>query len=376
MANRGHPRIALALVVIGSIVTFVAIFSIWANRQALNTDNWVDTSGKLLQSKAVDEQLADYLGEQVFTGELAKEKLEEVLPPRLSPLAGVVAGGIHQLAPKVAERALENPKVQELWEAANRKAHERLLEVLDGGGSTLSTEHGEVTLDLAALVTQISSEIGVGGGIAEKIPPDAGKLTILRSDQLSLAQTGAHVVRELPIFLTLLALVLFGVAVYIAGPRRRRTLRAVGFGFIVAGLLALILRGMGGNVLVDSLVANPAAKPAVHDVWDIATSLLVTIAASALTFGILVVLGAELAGQTRPAVWLREKAAPYIHEQRAAAYGVGLVVFLLLIWLAPVAAFRKPLGLLVFAVLFAVGLELLVRQTLREFPAVEKPAAD
>jgi hypothetical protein len=367
-AGGGHRKLSLALVVIAGLITFVAIFSIWANRQALNTDNWVNTSGRLLANKEVEERLADYLGQQVAENVDVKGELEAVLPPRLDPLAAAAAGGINQLTPRIAERALESPKLQALWATANRLAHERLLEVLDGGGSTVSTENGEVTLDLKPLVSQIGSELGVGAGLAEKLPADAGKLTILKSDQLEAAQKGAHLVRELPVFLTLLALILFAVAVWIAGPARRRTLRAVGFGFVFAGLLVLILRKIGGNVLVDSLVANPTAKPAVHAVWEIATSLLATVATSALTLGILVVIAAWLAGPTRIAVRLRREAAPYVREQRAAVWGGGFLVFLLLIALAPVAAFGKPLGILILAVLMAIGIELLARQTVREFP--------
>lgn len=368
-AAGGHRKLSLALVVIAGILTFVAIFSIWANRQALNTDNWVNTSGRLLANKEVEERLADYLGQQVAENVDVKGELEAALPPRLDPLAAAAAGGINQLTPRIAERALESSQLQALWATANRLAHERLLEVLDGGGSTVSTEHGEVVLDLKPLVSQIGDELGVGAGLAEKLPADAGKLTILRSDQLEAAQTGAHLLRELPIFLTLLALILFAVAIWIAGPRRRETLRGVGLAFIVAGLLVLILRSIGGNVLVDSVVANPTAKPAVHAVWGIATSLLATVATSALAFGILVVIAAWLAGPTKIASRLRREAAPYVREQRAAVWGAGFVVFLLLVALAPVAAFGKPLGILILALLMAAGLELLARQTQREFPA-------
>ena len=116
------------------------------------------------------------------------------------------------------------------------------------------------------------------------------------------------------------------------------------------------------------MVANPTAKPAVHEVWDIGTSLLATVATSALAFGILVVIAAWLAGPTKWASRLRQEAAPYVREQRAAVWGAGFVVFLLLVAWAPVAAFHKPLGILIFAVLMAVGIELLARQTVREFP--------
>jgi hypothetical protein len=371
-SKAGHPRWATALIVLGAIVTLLAIFSIWANRQALNTDNWVDTSGRLLENEKVDEALGNYLALQLSSHDNLKTTLEAELPEKLKPLGAAVATGLVQVAPQIAERALQNPNVQELWRDANRLAHERLLKVLDGGGSAVSTENGEVTLELGPLVEKVGKEIGVGVGVAEKLPPAAGRLVILKSDQLSAAQTGAHLIRELPIVLTLLALLLYGLAVWLAGTgNRRRALRSVGVGFLVAGVLVLIGRKVGGDVLVDAVVKNPTAKPAVHDAWGIATSLLKTIAASSVAFGVIVFLAAWLAGPTGVATGLRREAAPYVRDHRWAAYATAAIVFLILIAWQPVAAFGKPLGMLVLAILLAVGTEVLRRQILREFPEGE-----
>lgn len=372
----GHPKIVAALVGLATLVAFVAIFSIWANRQALNTDNWVHTSEKILQNKEVQERLSDYVATELFANVDVQEELARKLPPRLQPLAGPAAAGISQLAPQIAERALATSQVQELWADANRVAHEDLLEVLDGGGETLSTEGGEVTLDLGSLLGQVGSRLGVGAGIAEKVPPGAGKLTILKSDQLSTAQSIAQLIRGLPIVLTVLALLLYGLAIYLAGPRRRQALRSAGLGFVAAGALALIVRGIAGGALVDSLVVNEAARPAAEAVWSIGTSLLVTVAASAIAFGLLVFVAAWLAGPTRWATRIRREAAPYVRDQPAASAAAAAAVWVGLVAWAPVAAFRKPLGVLLFALLFAAGAEILRRQTLREFPDSPGSAGD
>lgn len=363
----GHPRWVAVLLVVGTIFTLLASFSIWANRQALNTDNWVSTSSRILANKQVDERLANYLAEQLSANEPVKTKLEEELPERLQPLATAVAAGLRQLAPQIAERALESPKFQALWASANRLAHERLLEVLNGGGSTVSTENGEVTLELGHLVEEVGKSVGIGGGIAERLPAGAGRLVILKSDQLSAAQKGAHLVRELPIVLTLLALLSFAGAIWLSG-RRRKTLRTVGLCFVLVGVLVLLLRTIGGNVLVNSVVANPAAKPAVHAVWEIGTSLLKSIATSIIAFGLLVFLAAWLAGPTGIATALRREAAPYVRIHWATAYGAAAVIFLILVAWAPIQAFHKPIGILLLAILLALGTEILRRQILRESP--------
>lgn len=361
----GHPRWATALIVLGAFLTFAAIFSIWVNRQALNTDNWVDTSTRLVQNEEVRGQLSDYLANQLFANVDVAAELREALPPRLAPLATAAAGGLQQLAPQVAERLFATPRFQALWEAANRKAHESLLRVLDGGGSTVSTENGEVKLQLGAVLTQIGEGSGVGEALVSKLPADAGEITILKSDELSLAQEVANLLRKLPIALTLAALLCFALAVFIS-PRRRATLRSVGFAFVIAGVLSLGLRGFAGTYVVSGLSKTASVEPAIEAVWSIGTSMLVTIATSAIVFGLLVALAAVLAGPTRVAVTIRRFLAPYARSNPAAFWGAALLIFLALIAWAPVGAFHKPLGVLVFALLFAVGTELYRRQLLEE----------
>ena len=281
-----------------------------------------------------------------------------------------MAGGLHGLAPQVAERLLEAPKVQALWSDANRHAHEELLRVLDGGGTTVTTANGTVTLDLKPIVETLGKRVGAAE-LGEQLPVGAGRLTIIHSDELEAAQKGVKLLRHLPIVLTLLALILFGLAIWLAGPRRREALRAAGIGFIVAGAIVLLLRTLGGHYVVDALAKSDTGKPAFEAVWSIATSLLATVARSALTFGVLVFLAAWLAGPTALATALRREAAPYVRAQQATAYAVAAALFLILVAWAPVVAFRKPLGMLVLAVLLAVGAELLRRQILRDFPHAE-----
>ncbi|MGN6257439.1 MAG: SHOCT domain-containing protein [Solirubrobacterales bacterium] len=363
-----HRVLVAVLLVLGTLVAFLATFSVWVNRQALNTDNWTNTSTKLLENKAIDEQLATFMVTQLYANVDVEAELAKALPPQAKVLAGPAAGGLRQLAQRVAERALAAPRFQALWAEANRSAHEALLKILDGGGSFASTGEGEVTLHLGTLVSEVGKQAGLPEALLEKVPPEAGELTVLKSEQISTAQKVAKLIRRLPVVLFVLLILLYGGAIYLAGDRRREALRSVGFGFAIAGILALLVRGVAGNTITGSLATTAAVEPAAEAAWEIGTSLLVTVAASAIAFGVLLVLGAWLAGSTAPARALRQEASPYFRERRAAAYAFAAGIWVLLIAWAPIAAFRKPLGILVFAALFALGTELLRRQALAEFP--------
>ncbi len=363
--RKGHRRWAVALIVLGAILTFAAIFSIWVNRQALNTDNWVDTSTHLIQDEEVRAQLSDYLANQLFANVDVSEELREALPPRLAPLATAAAGGLEQLAPQAAEKLFATPRFEALWEAANRKAHEALLQVLNDEGEAVSTANGEVKLQLGEVLEELAQGSGVGEALLSKLPPEAGEITILKSEELSLAQDVANLLRKLPVVLTLAALLCFALAIYLS-PRRRETLRAVGFAFAAAGILSLGLRGFAGTYVVGDLSQTTAVEPAVEGVWTIGTSMLVTIATSAIVFGLLVALAAILAGPSRPALTIRRWIAPYAQRSPAGFWGAAVLIFLALIAWAPVGAFHKPLGVLIFALLFAAGTELYRRQLLAE----------
>jgi hypothetical protein len=366
-----HRKSVAVLLVVASLLAFVAIFSFWVNRQAMNTDHWVDTSSGLLENEEIQKQLATFLVAQLYTNVDVQAELRKALPPEARALAGPAAGALRQLAQQVAERALRTPQVQAIWAEANRAAHEQFLAVVNGGGTVVSSGEGEVTLQLGTVVEQVGEQVGVPPDLIAKLPKDAGELKVLDSEQLSTAQKVAKAIRKLPIVLTALLILLYGGALYLARGRRRETVRAIGFGFIVAGVLALLAREIAGNSVTGSLAKTASVEPAVQASWDIGTSLLVTVAVSAIAFGILAVVGAWLAGRTAPAVALRREAAPYFREREAAAYGVAAAIWLALIAWAPIAAFRKPFGILLFAILFAVGTEALRRQAIREFPSSE-----
>jgi hypothetical protein len=113
----------------------------------------------------------------------------------------------------------------------------------------------------------------------------------------------------------------------------------------------------------------------VHDVWNIATSLLSALAIALIAYGIVIVAAAWLAGPTRPATTIRKLLAPSLRESPAVAYtAVGGILLLAVIW-GPTPALRNLWWILVFVALLALGVTKLRRETALEFPEVEHPQA-
>ena len=309
------------LVVIASVFAFLGIFASWVDQQVFDTDEWTETSTELLKDDEIRGALSVYLADQLFNNVDVAAELQRALPPQTQALAGPVAGAIREVAPRAANRALESAPVQDAWAAANERVHKRLIDVIEDRGDAVSTAGGNVTLDLRALLENLNSRIGIGGRLAERIPPDAGQLVIMKSDQLSFAQDVAKLINGLAVVILPLWLALCALAIYLSPGRRRETLRAAALGFVFAGLLVLIVRKFGGDAVVDSLAQTTSVEPAVESVWSIGTSLLVEIAQSVIVVGVLILIGAWLAGRTRYAVAARRAMAPYIREQPVSPTG-------------------------------------------------------
>jgi hypothetical protein len=361
--------LSTALVVLGGLIAVLAILAIWVSRQALETDQWTDTSSKLLQDPAVQTVVAGYLVDQLYANVDVADELREALPPRVQPLAAPAAGALRRGAEEIAQRALDRPRVQAAWEQANRRAHAALVEVIEGGGDVVSTEQGAVTLDLKALLDEIAGRTGVGSRAAARLPEGAASIEILRSEQLSAIQSIGKALKPLALVLTLLSLACFAAAIALVPGRRREALRASGWAFVVAGIGALVVRKLAGEAVVEDLATTAAVRPAAESAWRIGTSLLAGVAVAAIAYGLVAVAGAWLAGPTHSAVWVRRRLAPYLRDARTAYGGLAAAVLLVLLW-GPTEGTRRVLPALLLLVLVVAGFEVLRRQV-RDEPASE-----
>ena len=366
--SRGRQRTVRALVILGSVLAFLSVFAIWTERQALNTDDWTDTSGRLLHNKTIRAAVSDYLVEQLYENVDVRKELEDILPGDASELAGPAAGGLRQVAGQGAEKALETSTAQELWEEANRTTHEQLLAVLENKKEAVETDEGNVRLNLGSLLTNLADQVGIGEDLAEKLPPDAAQIQILKSDQLKTAQNIAVAVKGLALVLSILTFAAFGAAIYLSRGGRWVTVLLSGIGLIAAGFAVIVARHIAGGIVVDNLVRTENVKPAAEAAWSIGTSLMVSIAVTVIVIGVLFAAAGWLASPTPGARTTRRYLAPTLHLHVAYVY-TGLAVVVCLYFLSgPSQGLRTFLTTLIVAGMAAFGIHELRKQSEEEFP--------
>ena len=358
-------KTSIALIVVATVIGFFAVFAVWAKRQVLETTTWTKTSTELLADEHVQTALSTFLVDQLYANVDVEARIRHRLPPQAAALAGPAAGGLREVADQAALRALQTPRVQQLWEQANSRAHAAFLNLIEGGGSRLSTTGGDVTLNLGTIVDQVSSRTGID--LSSKLPPQSAQIVLIHSDELSFVQSMVNLLRKLAIVLPLVALALYGLAIYLARGRRREALRAAGIGFLVIGLGVLVARTIAGHSVANALASTESVKPAVNSVWSIGTSVLREIGAAMVFYGILIVLGAWLAGPMGAARSCRRTLTPLLRERTNAYAALALLLLLLFLW-SPTPGFQRLVPSIVVIVLFVVGLEGLRAQALRDFP--------
>jgi hypothetical protein len=260
-----------------------------------------------------------------------------------------------------------------LWVDANRAAHGAFVAVVENKTIPgVSTADGNVTLDVSGILRDVGKEVGLPAAALARIPPDAGKFMVLRSNQLSLVQKGVRTIKAMTIWLVVLLFFLWGFALYFAAGARRAAVRDIGWSLFVVGVLLLLVRHGLGNYVVHALT-TAQTKPAGSAVWAIETGILGEIGWAVLVYGLAIVCGAILAGPTRVGKDIRSWVAPLLNSRPVLASGLVAFAYVLLVAWGPTHALRTWYGILILGALIALGTYVLRRQTLAEFPADAVP---
>lgn len=356
-----------ALLILGTLFTTAFGLGLWAQRQALNTDNWVETSDQLLENDQIRSTLAFAIVDRLYDSATVQARLEEVLPPRLDRLAAPASAALKEIARRNAPRVLGTAAALKAWETANRTAHRTLLDIVDNG-----VRGRGVSLDLKTLVATVASGTGLPANAVDRLPPQVANLEVAPPEELDNVRQLLHLFKTLVWVLLALALATFAGAIALAGDRRRTVLN-VGACLMFAGIAILAFRTLAGKYVVNALADAPNAHAVAGDVWNIATRLMVDVAQGSLLFGFFVILGAWLIGPGRRATAVRRFSAYTLREQAAGTrVGLGAAILLLLIW-GPVPWTQRFWPIVIFTVIAFLWLERIRQRTVAEFPDEPPP---
>jgi hypothetical protein len=360
--GRGRIIAARALVVLGVVLVLVSLLANFVRREALDRDTFRDTSQELIANESIRNQIAATMVDQLYANVDVAGALEQRLPENLQALAAPLAGLGREAIDRGAQELLARPRVQGLFVDASSLAQEQVRRVLEDDTPRLQTTNGNVVLDLRPLVVRLGDRFGFLGNLDQQLPPNAAQVTILRADNLQTAQSVTQGLKVVASWIWIPAILCWAVALWLVPSRRRREVRAIGIGLIVAGIALLVIRRLAGSYLVDNLAQSDSVRPAVSAFWNILSDGLAEGAWVVVVVGVIVALGAWVTGQGARARRIRHTVGPWL-ARPALAWSVFAAVLLLVVWALPLERFLTA-GILV--VLAALGFEITRRQVAQE----------
>src|SRR5918996_3889993 len=180
-----------ALLAVGTLIFIGFGVGVWPEGQGLDTDEWVTASADMLENEDVPTAGGGFIVDRLFDSEEVQAQIEEVLPPRLDPLAGPAAAGLKEVARRNVPRLLGNALALNAWREANEAAHGELIALVEGRSG------GNLTLELGALFEQVAEGTGLPPGAVDRLPPEVASLQIASGEDLRTAQDALDLLETL-----------------------------------------------------------------------------------------------------------------------------------------------------------------------------------
>jgi hypothetical protein len=290
------------LIVLGCIVIAGANVALWARSTVLSTNGWVAAVGPLSRNEVIVNTLSVYVVSEVFTEIDVQGAAQEILPPDLGFLSAPLTRALRDVVRDIVADLIMSDQFNTLWVTVNRTAHELIMGALRGGTDLLYLRDGKLTIDLEGPLAFIESTLGLEG-LDVFDDRDWDSFVLFESQQVAVLQQILNMLDAIGLLLPILALVLFVIA-WLVSLWRRRTVLWIGVGVAVTMVLSLIVLALVRPALLSSIL-DPLMRAVAGEIWTVVTRGLIWQTILILVVGVLIAVGAALAGPHPRAVAFR-----------------------------------------------------------------------
>ena len=309
--RRTHRFWIVVLLVVGMVLTPVAILALFLRNELGDTGRYVHTVKPLSSNPAIQSYVADEITKELFARVDIDTYVKDALPERAQALAGPLTGAVQSFVREATLRVIETDQFQKLWVDANRIAHAQLINLLTGHHSDAisTTSNGAVQIDLSSVAKLVSDQLQSSGiDLFANIPVAdvGGKITLFQSKDLYKVRTAVGIINTLTWVLPLLVFGAFGGFIYLSRSRRRGFVRAA-IAFTLGALALSLFLFVARGVYLHAATNNGLPYDAAAAVYDTLLRFLHTAVRAVLAFSIVVLIAVFFAGPSRLAVWFRSR---------------------------------------------------------------------
>ena len=322
------------LITLGCILAPLSLMTVWVHNQVSDTDRFVATMSPLIDEPSVQAAVTDRVSDTIFgyvdvqglatqaVDALAAQGLPPVVVDRLQGLTGPLTSSVHGFVHDRVAGLVASPQIQAAWDQAIRLGHEQMNAVLSGNASAVTIAGDEVRLDLAPFITVAKQQLAAAGLTAVNRVPDVHP-TIAVGDAATLVQAKSayNTLDKVATWLPWITLILLAAGVYLAR-NHRRALVTTGFGFATGMVVLAVALFVVRSILISNVPSRSAAPAGAA--YDLVVRFLRDGVRTAFVVGLLLALGAFLAGPSTTAVRIRGALSRFVGWLRRGGAKAGL----------------------------------------------------
>jgi hypothetical protein len=372
--------IAVVPVVLACLAFTIATPAVWAKRNFLDTNRFVQRAGPLAKDPAVQQALTVRLTDEITAVIRPENLFRSALPERGQILAVPLSAAVQQFIQKVVSSFVQSTAFQKLWTTSLTVAHKAAMGVLNGNRRVLVVQNGVVTLDLVPIINAILTAINavtpdvlghdiklptispsdqtnaaserLSAALNERLPKDFGQVVVYKRNKLAAIQEGVHLFNRFVVLAVVLALV-FAIAGLWLTKRRRRDVVILAAG-VALGMVLVRRAVFRVQHNVTNLPAKETGRQAAAAVLHAFLWPLTTFAAWAIGAAILVIVVAYITSANPRAVAIRHRTAALgraawsgtaesgatalAKDHRGLLQGAGLVLAIAVLWIVDLSA--------------------------------------
>lgn len=282
---RGHGRAGrgwrwtavIALMTVAGLLFSASVVAVYVRTQLLNTDRYVQTVAPLARDPVIQNAITDRLTDEFMTrldiAGLTQQLIDQLqqrgAPDILNQLAGPITNGVRSFVSSQIHNIVASDTFAQVWDSANRVAHEEIDAVLTTGHGRILTSQGtEVSVNVGALLTIVKQKlVDSGFGLAANVPDVSITMPLFHSDQLPRIRTYVSLLNTAAWMLPLLTLVLLVAGVAVA-PNRRRGLLIAAVALFVSMTILLAALVAARSYYLNHLPTTVQSPDAVRVVVD------------------------------------------------------------------------------------------------------------
>lgn len=337
-ARRSRAVLAVVMILLGVLLSPVAVVTGWAKWTLTDTERFVATYAPLAREPAVKayvvEQTMNAIESQVNFDDITQNLVDGLISlgtrPRataaLRTLQGSVAEGLRSQVHEGVTRLVESDQFDSLWRETLRVGHGQLIATLRNDPAAIASidADGVLGIPLGPIIAQVKAELVQRGvGVAQLIPTIDRTVVLLHSEDLPTVQLAYGATVAVGAWLPWVALALLIGGVIVAN-RRHRALVWTGISFALAMAILAIAFAAGRAAIVTLVPASVLPGPVSTLFYDTVTSSMQATASAAAVLGVAVAIVGWAAGPFRTPMRLRGLYGDGVAALRGAAEKRGV----------------------------------------------------